>query len=267
MYDIINNTNTVSTPSRPHNSCNISDTKTNSKTGSTEQRSRIPYIIGGLIVTIALFLWLRPGDENKKLTEANEDVAEVIKDVQIANVTEQPSISELKDHPKQTKSGDIPTSVQKVKEEKEQKNTINPNTANVLDRQQITDQTPTVEKQPSNEPAKKIEEIDVPPVKKESELEKQINLLASGNITAATKLGKMYLDGNGVNKNNKQAFAYFKQAAEAGNLDGMYWLGWCYRYGRGTKKDLNQAKTWWTKAAASGHPIAAEDVKEFNTLM
>ncbi len=100
-----------------------------------------------------------------------------------------------------------------------------------------------------------------------SEYQKQLAALNAGDMSAACKLGHMYLDGDGVSKSNKTAFGYFKQAADAGNAEGMYWLGWCYRMGRGTQKDLNLAKKWWTKAAAAGNVRAANDVKEFDTLM
>lgn len=89
----------------------------------------------------------------------------------------------------------------------------------------------------------------------------------SGDASAAYRLGKMYLDGDGVAKSNKTAFALFSKSAAAGNANGMYMTGWCYRMGRGTKKDLKLAKQWWDKAASLGHAQAAEDVKELQSLM
>ncbi|MCM1518083.1 MAG: hypothetical protein NC117_05525 [Pseudoflavonifractor sp.] len=83
----------------------------------------------------------------------------------------------------------------------------------------------------------------------------------------ACQMGLKYLNGNGVARDNATAFAYFRQAAEAGNVKGMYWLGWCYRMGRGTSKNTEQAKSWWRKAAAKGSVEASRGLDEIESLM
>ena len=85
-----------------------------------------------------------------------------------------------------------------------------------------------------------------------------------GNAKAMFNLGGMYSLGQGTLKDDKEAFKWFKKAAELGNNDAMGMLGVMYYYGMGTLKDPQQAKYWIKKAYEAGNNENAE--KTWNTL-
>jgi TPR repeat protein len=71
-------------------------------------------------------------------------------------------------------------------------------------------------------------------------------------VLADLKLGYMYLQGTGVEKDQKKAFEYFKKAAENGSVDGQYNTGLAYVRGEGVEKNLAEAAQWFEKAAYQG---------------
>ena len=52
-----------------------------------------------------------------------------------------------------------------------------------------------------------------------------------------SRMGEEYLIGENVNRDYKEAFNYFKDAADAGDQHAQYRLGQLYFYGDGTDKD------------------------------
>ena len=48
-----------------------------------------------------------------------------------------------------------------------------------------------------------------------------------GYIKAQSRLGLMYVEGNGVESNSELAFQYFNSSAEAGDPEGLIGLGMC----------------------------------------
>lgn len=79
-----------------------------------------------------------------------------------------------------------------------------------------------------------------------------------GSVDAAYNLGVLYADGRGVYPSNKDALYWWQQAAEVGHAESQYNLGVMYAYGRGTGYQPQEAIAWWTKAAQQGHPDAIE---------
>ena len=77
-----------------------------------------------------------------------------------------------------------------------------------------------------------------------------------GYAPAQNNLGYCYEKGIGTSKDENQAFYWFKKAAEQGDAAAQNWLGYCYRQGIGTSKDENQAFYWYKKAAEQGYPAA-----------
>lgn len=69
----------------------------------------------------------------------------------------------------------------------------------------------------------------------------------AGLKEAQCRLGDCYYEGEGVEKNYKQAVYWFRLAAEQGDYTAQYGLGKCYTHGRGVEKDLKQAKYWFGK--------------------
>ena len=58
-----------------------------------------------------------------------------------------------------------------------------------------------------------------------------------GDPDAQNQLGAMYLEGTGVEKDEKSAFYWFRKSAEQENAFGRYNLARCYENGQGVEKD------------------------------
>ena len=66
----------------------------------------------------------------------------------------------------------------------------------------------------------------------------------------------MYLNGQGVAQDDKQAVAWFQKAANQNHVGAQFNLGMMYANGRGVAQDYQQAKIWWQKV------LAQSDTKE-----
>jgi TPR repeat protein len=64
-----------------------------------------------------------------------------------------------------------------------------------------------------------------------------------------------------VVKDDAQAVAWYRKAAEGGDALGMNNLGVMYETGRGVPKDLNEALAWYGKASALGDEKARQNLK------
>ena len=74
----------------------------------------------------------------------------------------------------------------------------------------------------------------------------------SGEGRIMALLGLCYSDGAGVEKDDAQAYEWYRKSAEAGDAYGMECLGWCYKEGTGVEKDDAQAYEWSRKSAEAG---------------
>lgn len=72
--------------------------------------------------------------------------------------------------------------------------------------------------------------------------------LEQGYLESYYELGKIYYDGDIVNKDYKRAFYYFKKGAELGADICRPYVALCYFNGHGVKKDIDEAKKWYKKA-------------------
>ena len=68
-------------------------------------------------------------------------------------------------------------------------------------------------------------------------------------------LGRFYLDGIGVGKDEVEAVKWFRKAAEQGDADGQTFLADCYLFGRGVVKDEAEALVWFRRAAKGYDPL------------
>lgn len=76
-------------------------------------------------------------------------------------------------------------------------------------------------------------------------------------------LGMLYAMGNpalGIQRDEAQAFVWYRRAAEQGHAEAQYTLGLCYEDGRGVARDEPMALFWYRKAADQGHVIAKEKI-------
>ncbi|MCL2389923.1 MAG: sel1 repeat family protein [Endomicrobia bacterium] len=77
-----------------------------------------------------------------------------------------------------------------------------------------------------------------------------------GNADAQLILGRMYVNGEGINQNYKEAVKWFRKAAEQGNVDAQYSLALMYSLGTGVKRNRMEEFYWCRKAAEQNHKKA-----------
>lgn len=68
---------------------------------------------------------------------------------------------------------------------------------------------------------------------------------SSGDVDAQIKLGKMYRDGDGVEKDGKKAVEWLTKAAKQGSLNAHYLLGDIYASGNGVPLSYSKALEWF----------------------
>jgi TPR repeat protein len=79
---------------------------------------------------------------------------------------------------------------------------------------------------------------------------------ACGMPEAQLRLGRLLLEGKGVAKDERAAFACFLCAAESGDIDARNMLGRCYENGWGTAADPSRAAEHYQIAAEAGYDWA-----------
>ena len=77
-----------------------------------------------------------------------------------------------------------------------------------------------------------------------------------GEAWAQHNLGVCYDNGDGVEKDLREAVRWYRKSAEQGLAAAQYNLGVCYANGNGVEQDLREAVRWWRKAAEQGHATA-----------
>ena len=81
-----------------------------------------------------------------------------------------------------------------------------------------------------------------------------VELAARHGLAAAQlRLGRMLLDGTGVEQDQAAALGWFKTAARSGDADAMNMAGRCHENGWGTPKDNEAAAQWYRRSAEAGH--------------
>ncbi len=77
-----------------------------------------------------------------------------------------------------------------------------------------------------------------------------------GMAAAQIRLGIMCVEGNGVPRHYREAFRWFREAAEQNDPEGHCYLGLMYAYGQGVPQDWPSAEQHWVRAALGGNPEA-----------
>ena len=91
----------------------------------------------------------------------------------------------------------------------------------------------------------------------------------SGSAEAQVEIGKTYLEGILVEKNERAAINSFRRAADQGNAEAQYWLGWLYRRGLWVQRSSESALQYFQLAAKQGHAEALRAIAgfyEFGTI-
>ncbi|WP_241907900.1 tetratricopeptide repeat protein, partial [Vibrio splendidus] len=73
-------------------------------------------------------------------------------------------------------------------------------------------------------------------------------LAEQGDANAQSNLALMYLDGQGVAQDDKQAVYWYRKASEQGLAFAQSELGFMYFNGQGVDQDNQQAVYWFRKA-------------------
>ena len=74
----------------------------------------------------------------------------------------------------------------------------------------------------------------------------------AGSAEAQARYGQMLLDGDGVARDARAAFAWFERAARAGHVEAANMVGRCHDLGWGVPVDKAKAASWFRQAAARG---------------
>ncbi|UZR30980.1 tetratricopeptide repeat protein [Methylococcus mesophilus] len=73
-----------------------------------------------------------------------------------------------------------------------------------------------------------------------------------GNPLAQFELGRLCMEGLGVERNDAEAVDWFRLAAERGHADAQFHLGLMYEQGRGVTRNFEEAFRWYDQAADEG---------------
>ncbi len=90
-------------------------------------------------------------------------------------------------------------------------------------------------------------------------------LAFQGDGTAQFKLGAMYDEGKGVEKNSHEAMRWYLLAAAQGSAGAAYNLGRLYDDGSGIPQNYKLARRWYKSAAERGSTKAAVNLGHMDT--
>lgn len=78
----------------------------------------------------------------------------------------------------------------------------------------------------------------------------------NSNVTAESRLGKMYLNGYGVEKDIQKAVIWLKKATLNGSASSAYTLAKLYENGEGVEKNIEEAYSYYQISAVLGNSYA-----------
>ncbi|MBT9631125.1 hypothetical protein GPJ85_03930 [Veillonella parvula] len=80
--------------------------------------------------------------------------------------------------------------------------------------------------------------------------------IKNGNEVSMYNLGKIFDDGNKVDRDYLVAYDYYRMAAEHNYPDAQAELGWMYEKGHGVPQDYYKSSYWYNLAAKNNHLVA-----------
>jgi TPR repeat protein len=92
-------------------------------------------------------------------------------------------------------------------------------------------------------------------------------LAEKNNAKAQLRLGRLYLEGLGVERNEAEALKLFRKAAEQGENEARLRLGDMYAAGRGVPQSNFQAFVWYGVAAREGNAAAKNNQDRVGATM
>lgn len=82
------------------------------------------------------------------------------------------------------------------------------------------------------------------------------SLAEQGDAKAQFTIGLMYVNGQGVQRNDAEALRWYRLAADRDDARAQFNLGIMYRNGQGVPQDYVRAFMWFTLSAARGNQSA-----------
>lgn len=89
-----------------------------------------------------------------------------------------------------------------------------------------------------------------------------LNRAESGDCEAQNQLGDCYYNGDGVEKNDAEAFRWYESSAWGGSMWGKFNYGKCFRLGIGVAQDSERARHEFRLSAKMGNPRALQQLAE-----
>ena len=78
----------------------------------------------------------------------------------------------------------------------------------------------------------------------------------NGDDSAMDRIGSMYADGEGIEKNISKAIEWYKQSVSEGGLTSLYNLGLVYK----CENNINESKRWFSMALNEGDTEASVEL-------
>lgn len=78
----------------------------------------------------------------------------------------------------------------------------------------------------------------------------------SCRVLVRNEIAIRYLEGVGIEKDDKKAFEYYMKSASSGDPHAQFKLGQCYEYGWGTEEKTETAFKWYKKSSEQGYAEA-----------
>ena len=85
------------------------------------------------------------------------------------------------------------------------------------------------------------------------------NASVLGNVDAKEMLGRLYADGRGLRRDDELATSLFRTAVDGGNVAALTDLGHMLETGRGTNADPSAALDFYERGMDAGDPVAREN--------
>ena len=92
-------------------------------------------------------------------------------------------------------------------------------------------------------------------------------LAEQDNAKAQFRLGDMYLDGRGVERNDQEGVRLVRKAASMGDCDAQLRLGEMYFRGQSVPQNNFQAYVWYSAAVRSGKTAASAPQERVAALL
>lgn len=88
----------------------------------------------------------------------------------------------------------------------------------------------------------------------------------NGDCEAQYQLGDCYFNGDGIAKNDAEAFRWYESSAWGGSMWGKYNYGKCFRLGIGVEQDWERARREFRLSADMGNPWALQQLAEMGDV-